>query len=200
MLIFWIVLAVLVLDGILLSFLTEVENFGWATITLVLTCVGLHFFHIVDVVPWVTSHALETVWLVLGYLAIGVAWSFVKWFSFLMNFRDAFREARESYFRNKNWPVNYGMSDEEQAKFREEIGSYRYGLSYQFRGNSLSEKPKAAKNKSRITAWMAFWPFSFIGTMINDPLRRVFKILFDAFRSLYQRMSDRVFANHPELK
>lgn len=199
MLVFWIVLVILILDGIVLSFLTEVENFGWATVTLVATCVGLHFFHIVDIVPWVTTHALETVWLVLGYLAIGVIWSFVKWFSFLMNFRDAFREARTAYFEARGWPANYGMNEEETAKFRQDVSSYRYGQ-YQFRGNSLNEKPRATKNKGRITAWMAFWPFSFVGTMINDPLRRVFKILFDAFRSLYQKMSDRVFANHPELK
>lgn len=198
MLIFWILLIVLVLDGLVLSFLTEVENFGWATVTLIATCVALHFLHVIDVFPWVASHALETVYLVLGYLAVGVVWSFAKWFSFLLAFRDYYRDVRAGYYERKKWPADYKMTEQEELDFRSYTNDYSYTREY--RGNRMSEKPQAAKNKSRITAWMAFWPFSFVGTMINDPLRRVFKFLFDSFRALYQKVSDRVFANHPELK
>lgn len=54
-------------------------------------------------------------------------------------------------------------------------------------------KPKVSENKSRIMTWMCFWPFSFIWTMIDDPVRRVFKAIFEAIKGTLQRIADKAF-------
>lgn len=51
-----------------------------------------------------------------------------------------------------------------------------------------------------LEAWMAFWPCSVISTLLNDPIRRLFRYLFNLLKSLYQKMADAVFADDPELK
>lgn len=54
--------------------------------------------------------------------------------------------------------------------------------------------PQASKNKSKIIAWMAYWPFSFIGTLLNDPIRKLFNSIFNEFKELYQKMANSIFA------
>ncbi len=90
-----------------------------------------------------------------------------KWFSFLMRFRDVLKEV-------------------------DVPGSEHY-RDTMYRGNSLRQKPMAASNKAKITAWMIFWPFSMVGTVLNDPVKRIFTFLFGRFKHLYQKMSDGVF-------
>lgn len=54
-------------------------------------------------------------------------------------------------------------------------------------------KPSVSDNKSRIMTWMCFWPFSFLWTMIDDPIRMVFKAIYTKIRGLLQRIADKAF-------
>lgn len=209
----FLALVIVALVGIFIveAILTEVESWGWATITLIGTIVGLHFLHVIDVVVFVKTHTLEAVSGAAIYLGAGIVWSFVKWFSFLMGFRDAYRAEKYNFLAFKKLPTNTLLEAELQEEFLCGLsyngGSYRNNLERtwnsdvkEYRGNSLNVLPRAAKNKARITSWMAFWPFSMVGTIINDPVRRLINFLFNQFKALYQRMADRLFASHPELK
>jgi hypothetical protein len=225
MLVFFIIaaLAIFTVEAVL----TEVECFGWATLTLIATAVGVHLFHVVDLLTLVRTHAIETIYSVLVYFAVGVVWSFIKWFSFLMGFRDTYRQKKEEFVASKkaeyearknnppppvdkNARPSWGSpreNDEDKvsltppteaelaAKFVKSLSHYET-----YRDNPLGSLPKAANNKARITAWMAFWPFSVVGTLVNDPVRRLVDFLFTQFKALYQRMSDALFSSHPELK
>jgi hypothetical protein len=62
------------------------------------------------------------------------------------------------------------------------------------------QRPRAAKNKRRITAWMAYWPCSAIGTLLNDPVRKFFNWAFGQFKDLCQKLADHVFRADVELK
>ena len=222
------ILFIVVLLGlfVLECVLAEVEHFGWATVTLVATFVALgvgghfHWFGLPSLLDFVRDHGIWCLAYVGAYVVAGIVWSFVKWFSFLMGFRDTFRAQREKFLTWKGLPVTTPLTEELQTEFIKSFGTEnRYGRArhydesgnpieykgwnpetYEYRGNSLNARPRATKNKSRITAWAAFWPFSFLGTLLNDPVRRLFNFLFDWFKSLYQKMSDRVFAKDVELK
>jgi hypothetical protein len=54
--------------------------------------------------------------------------------------------------------------------------------------------PQVSDNKSKITTWMVYWPWSFFWTMLNDPIRRLFRRLYNNLREFFQKMSDKVFA------
>ncbi len=193
-----IVLAVVGAIFILAIFLTELEQFGWATLTLIATVALTQFTHTFDFVGYVAHHALESVLYTLGYLVVGLLWSFVKWFSFLMAFRDKYRECKNIYYQKYNLVPGQPLPESLAKEFEEWMqNTYCYA---KYRGALLSRKPRASENKTRIVAWMAFWPCSLIGTLLNDPVRRLFSFLFNQFKALYQKMVDYVFKNDPELK
>jgi hypothetical protein len=185
-------LIVLVIAAIVL---TEVENFGVATVVLIVSVGVAQFYNLVNFAAFARTHALTSVLYTLAYFGVGVGWSFIKWFSFLIGFRDEYRAQKEAFL--KKYPIGDSpWTDKIQSDFSSYLG---YGTR-DYRGHSLTHKPTAAHNKVRIVAWMAFWPCSMIGTLLNDPVRRLFTWLFNNFKALYQHMSDWVFRNEKEMK
>lgn len=191
---FLIVLGVLFVIFVVECLLLEVEHWGAATITLIATAVGLQIFHVTDIWGFMLHHTLDAVIYVLAYLATGVVWSFIKWFSFLIQFRDKFHEVRDDWHQRNNVQVGAELTTAQEIELNRVLQWDSYG------GQDLGHKPKAVKNKRRIVAWMAYWPFSVIGTLINDPIRRLFRFLFNSFKALYQRIADHVFRNEVGLK
>jgi hypothetical protein len=197
----WI-LAALAVIFIAETVFIEVEQWGWATLILIATVVGCHFLTPFDPLAFIKTQGPFTVVYVLGYLAVGVGWSFVKWFSYLRAFRDSFREQKESFCKDKSLDASQPIPDKYLDAFKEYLRSHaRYTTDRKTYDQLLSlERPRSINNKSRITAWMAYWPCSAIGTLLNDPVRRLFNFLFSQFKALYQKLSDHVFRNDVELK
>lgn len=192
-----IVLMALAIIYVAGCFLVELEFFGWATILLIATVIGVQSLHVFDIIAYVAANALLSMAYAAGYVVVGVVWSFVKWFSFLIKYRDKFRELKQS-FLNKNNIVGSIVPDGQKQAFDNYMQNMWQKPDYTGLKHGL--KPVAAENKAKITAWMAFWPCSMISTLMNDPVRRLFKFLFNTFKVLYQKMADAVFANDPELK
>jgi hypothetical protein len=221
-----LVFVIIALSGIFIleAVLAEIECFGWATLILIMAAVSAHLFHIVDLLTLVRTHALGTIYFIGLYFIAGVVWSFAKWFFFLRGFLEMYRQKKEEWLENranhtgallvgacgrKPAKVYGSVSDKNEAvaslgaplsdaQLSEE---FLESIKYQsYRDNSLGRQPKASNNKARITAWIAFWPFSLVGTLVNDPVRRLVDFLFNQFKALYQRMSDAIFSSNPELK
>jgi hypothetical protein len=55
--------------------------------------------------------------------------------------------------------------------------------------------PLARTNKSRIMMWMGYWPFSALWTMIDEPIKKAFRAIYNYISSTLQRISDDAFAN-----
>jgi len=195
----WLLLIIvaLIVLGIIDMVLVEAEQFGWATLLLILTGVGLHFLHVFSVLEWIHLNGWFTLAYVGGYFAAGIVWSFVKWFSYLMRMRDRYRQYREEFLTGKGLPANTELTDELLKSLKEFI---RDKWDREFSPNDLASRPKARQNKRRITAWVAYWPVSLIGTFLNDPVRRLIDWIWSWFKGLYQQVADRVYRDHPELK
>ena len=193
-----IILGILFVVFVVECLLLEVEHWGWATATLLATGLLVQFTGVANIWGFVVHHTVDALLYVVAYLAIGVVWSFIKWFSFLMAFRDKYREIKNEFFAELGVPLDQALTKEQADQFNRRLSSYSWRWKY--KGASLSTRPSATNNKRRITAWMSFWPFSVVGTVINDPIRRLFKFLFDTFKGLYQRIADHVFRNDSELK
>lgn len=185
----------LVVVAIIACILTEVERYGWATLMLIATAAATQFFHVLDLLGWVRSHTVEFIIYTSVYVVVGVIWSFIKWFSFLMSFRDRFRQQKRAFLATKGTINSESVSSEQMVEFKQwmDVNYVDYDL-------RSMERPKASKNKSRITGWMAFWPLSLIGTLINDPIRRLFDWMFKSFRAAYEKMADAVLRQDAELK
>jgi hypothetical protein len=199
-----LVLIGLAVAAIVATFLTETENFGWATLLLIVSVVVAQLFHVINLLTFVSDHGLTTILYVLGYLGVGVIWSFIKWFSFLMAFRDKFRTLKEEYLTSLKLNPKGQVPNEKLTAFEQFVsGQYTryhgYGDS-PMSGLSSLKRPRAAQNKARIVSWMSLWPCSFLGTLLNDPVRRLFNFLFNNFKAVYQKMADAVFRHDIELK
>jgi hypothetical protein len=61
-------------------------------------------------------------------------------------------------------------------------------------------KPQPRKHKARILTWMTYWPWSFIWTMLNDPIKRFFKAIYYRLAAFLARMSDKMFADAEQVE
>lgn len=172
--------------------LVQLECFGWSTLAVLGALAGLYFLHSTEAVNLLRTHGLWLPLYALGYLALGTVWSFVKWWSFLMDFRRAFRAARDEFLAARG--AEYRVEELQDFLRYHDVSKGRYGSSI-----ARLRKPVAQDNKGRIVAWTAFWPFSFVGTVLDDPVRRLCEVSFDWFKGLYQRLVDRLFQDETEL-
>jgi hypothetical protein len=53
----------------------------------------------------------------------------------------------------------------------------------------------ASENKYRIMGWIAYWPFSMVGSIFGDFLSRIVKNIYRVLSSLYEAMGDKVFSD-----
>lgn len=111
-------------------------------------------------------------------LAIGILWSFFKWYRFV---KEAARKARE--------------------RLQCEIDHYKAGRGFSYSVDTEkgrqefldSTKPLVSRYKARIAGWIAFWPLSIIWTILTELLRDAFERIVDFFKGYYQRIVDKAF-------
>lgn len=211
-----IIAAVLVVAFIVETVLTETEHFGWSTALFLVVGSVCYYFNIYGLALWVKAHVLETLIFAGIYLGAGVIWSFIKWASYLYKYREQWKEAKEKDLAKKPaWIENAKQElirQNERTTERNASGNWwhevltpipdspeqweaYYEENNHYRESRRFSKPQASEHKGKIIAWMCFWPFSLLGTFINDPIRRLFNFLFNSFKRLYQKLSDKMFAD-----
>ncbi len=165
-----ILICILIALFLLESCLLEFEQFGWATTVMIVTVIGsMMLGEIVAgfrIIEFAKTYYQQAVLYSLLYFVSGVVWSFGKWFFYLMRIRDEIKEGKH------------------------EINKYNERFMFLLNGKKA---PEASKHKSKIVAWICYWPFSFVGTILNDPLRRFVNFIYNRLGSTYQKMSDYIF-------
>lgn len=215
-------------------FFVEFESFGWTTASLIVTGAAIYYFNLWGFPAWVKANGPLCFAFAGAYIVVGVIWSFIKWYSYLVSYRDQFTEIKDRFNKaNKDlidsqWQwvqdnhitakevirsivtttneiVNKGTLpfSENDLLYNDYTSKIKNGhdLNVEFRcakrEYATFHKPEASSNKSKIIAWICYWPFSLIGTFINDPIRRLVNFLFTKLKATYQKMSDKVFKDFP---
>jgi hypothetical protein len=163
--VFWMILAgILVLDVILLSVGSdpEDENTGWAIFLTVGGLLAVVLF--TDALVGMKLAYLVTG--LLAYVAVGVIWSFKKWYGFVIG---KLRELRDVFDRNR--PKDRTFEDYAKDK-----------------------RPLAANNKQRIVGWMALWPFSMSWWVLTWP-RHAFVWAYNRLATVFDRISAKIWAS-----
>lgn len=143
-----------------------------------------------------------------GYLLAGTIWSVVKWYFFVLNARDKYRdkvaEIKEN-FENDIERINRNIarleSGEDKVKdkdasilrCKDEIERRTSTNVDDIARAKRNCMPSAKENKSRILTWMFYWPFSGIWTIINDPVRRAFQWIYRRLEGVYQKITVSAF-------
>lgn len=155
---FWIFLFVFVF---ILSSLVENEHGGWATITFIGTTAVLHFTNIINIGLLFQNPIMLGVYFLL-YVIAGIVWSMTKWYYYCKEWA----EERKTHF----YKYHTNATVEEYNKHMEDIW------------------PAAKFHKAKIIKWMTFWPFSFVGTILN--FRLFFKKVYVMVGSMFENISN----------
>jgi hypothetical protein len=198
----------------------EGAGWGWATmgsIALVTTIAPTYgiTFETIKQAPMLLAIGL------VAYLITGVVWAIAKWYFRLDRIREQYILIKNRFVdENKITGTFPFLVNDEQRQPWEEIMTLEqaqdknatfaanvfsnlraYGSGTQQRQASDQQsivrliKPNASVHKSTITQWIAFWPVSFVWTMINDPLRNLVNYIFGRIKGVFQRIADSMFSN-----
>jgi hypothetical protein len=177
----------LVAITILLCVLVEKDEGVWATVVFIGTVLSLNFLSKVPILDYIKTNPLRTVELIAAYFAIGVAWTLIKWYFFVHRQVVKYNEFKRQFLKENNAAA---LTPELAAKLADQLssrGSYRNGL-----GISATA-PDPADHKGDLTRWGTYWPFSMVGTALNDVVRRAWEYVYEMLQTTYARISKAIF-------
>ena len=194
---FW---ACLVIDFLCLSWLVsdgyhigydfyDEPSIGKATFLILVTTLVLQFFTHIKVFTWLAAHPLLALAGFTAYIAMGIGWSFIKWTTLLVDWRDRNKTTLvETTTRIEDYQAQLSK-DVSQATEHDSIIKERIARE---KKNLLSTIPIAKNNKSRIIAWTAYWPWNLLWTFVTDYVRRFFQRIFQMLEAYYDSVQKRI--------
>lgn len=188
---FWVVLAVMF--GALVWITEEHRDFLAAIV------LGVFILVVASVNDWsIALNPLSWAKYLALYLALGAAYSFLKWLSFLFKRRDELKQLKADFAEKTQTELENGKVPD---KHFGEFANYIQDLNHRHGG--LLKKPKkptdliptVKDNVGSLTRWIVWWPFSAFWTFLNDPLTRLARLFVQTFRGIYDKIARGVFAN-----
>ena len=194
---FWFVLVGLAVFSWLV-FLTEKESNWLASFVL------LGFVWIVTSVNGfsIVAEPVTTLKWAGVYLALGVVWSFVKWFIFLFGKRDELKKYKEEYIKRFAPALQadgtFSPEDvDDFVKFLNDQGQYTPKKSQMSRTRLQGPQdliPLVSDNVKDLTRWVAWWPFSIAWTLLNDFLHKLVRGVVRVCEGAYNSLSRSMFS------
>ena len=176
---FWLVL---IAAAIVLTVAVENEKSFISILTLAGTLAFLQFVSGVPVIHFIFSHPTAIALYALLFLAVGVGWAVAKWYFYLRKTLARYKETKAEYLESRGAQTEHDLTDSDKQ-------SLKYRVAGLF-------NPEVSDHKSDIIFWMSYWPFSMLGTLLNDFVRKIYNHLYTELSGLLQRMSDNMFAAH----
>lgn len=189
---FWLLVGI----EVMLLFVSTVWEKSWvAWVSLALFLAALQLFGDVNVLSYVWNNPTHILYGIAIYFLGGSIYVFPKWYLFVTDHKRKYLDFRDQFLIDKGLePTSYKgnpLPDELVPEFREVWGRQSHWsvpLDVEFR-------PKARNHKARIIDWMMLWPFNGLWTMLNDPVRRLFRHVYYQIADVLQGISDRAFAD-----
>lgn len=153
-----------------------------ATVSILLAMGALALFSNFNPFVWLWENPITSVLWLAAYVAVGVVWSVVKWRFLLSKILHLAQSLREKY------------DADEAQKWKTETSFIEHRLAYDH-SIHCTVPPKAATFKTSIYCWLFYWPLSFIGTMIDNPLRNAMTWIYNRVTTSFDRMSGKAFAD-----
>jgi hypothetical protein len=180
---FWLI-PFLICDSILLIYWIDREYSGLATGSLVVTGAILQWIFGVDIIGFVVRHPSVVCYGAIGYFVAGTIWALIKWWFFVTGERRRYDEFKAAWMKSHD--IVGTIPDDMKQAFKDDLPRYS--------GDRIEIRPDVTNHKARIFMWMTWWPFSALWTLINDPVRRVFREIYSRIRTTLQKISDHAWA------
>jgi len=188
----WAFIALLVLAIFVIVSVEKEEPWG-AFIAILLAGVVAHFSGTVNMIEALHNWQ-QLVGLIGAYIAVGVGWCVIKWIFFTnewaRNQREIIQHNRKVFLNRLNLTGD-SIPDEHKSAWElwiKEANSYSYDKQDWTQPYSELKKVSAervgssdaiavANNWSKFSIWGLYWPFSMLWTLIDDPIKRIFKFI-----------------------
>jgi len=180
---FWVLMCVIAfLEIYFLEFWDEPGEYGegpngtGATI-LVIATFGVLFFlgsnkEIKEFFLYIYNNPGRDIFYFSIYIIAGIIWSLFKWFQYVLFLK---REYQENI---KNFTEESLKNSSRERDIIKKIPN-----------------PNALNNKGTLFTWIFYWPFSVIGYILNEPLKKIFNFIINNIKGLYQKITDKVLAD-----
>lgn len=202
--VFWL----LVVLALVMFFAVESESSVGAFATMVGVGALLHFSNTVDML-----HLLQNWQGILMFLAawlgVGLAWCFVKWTfytgAWARRQREEVQNARKRFLsvlglkgdtipeeHKEAWTAWVNGNYIGSVEFEKKNADYRKFEREKCPVFEKAEDLHVRNNWKRMMVWGLYWPWSMVWTIIDDPLKRIFKFLvLNVFGGSLQWFSNR---------
>lgn len=159
---------------------------------LLLGAIVLQVFSDFKPFTWMADHPKYTLIGVGAYIAVGVIWTFVRWFLFTLKASELYAEKRKEFIKRE-------CQGTFKPEHKEALNTYinRSQFIYRFGGTM---PPQPGRNKHRIFIWLIMWPLDGLWTLINDPVIRLFNFIYGIIAKALEGISAKRFKNFEEFK
>lgn len=189
----YLVLIVSIVAAIVTMISLETEEEGWATtaVSIALALLLWNYGH--DIWLFVKSDYLSTSLFVLGYLVVGVVWSFLKWNEFIKKKIEIFKTTKAKLIVDRPDFDENNKNDLRHLCDNLRVNGIRVFISDVSSMSELTIKmlPLGSEHKSSIVAWISYWPLSLLATLLNNPFRRLFEYSYSLVSNAYDKITAR---------
>lgn len=186
---FWLIpLSVIIFGSIIYAVYND--EFYPPVIGVTISLAALHFWSNVPLLDFFRSNYLSIIKYTAYYFAIGVVWSFVKWYFFLLKARDNYKQEKSKFILGLTGKEAHVAAEARVGKIHPS-----YAKDWLSKVKMYKLVPKASDNKSKIVTWMMYWLFSMIGTLFGDWLSQIWNAIYGLFGNMYDRISKAVFGD-----
>lgn len=180
----------------------------WASFFLGVGALSLILFGDPTLPSWLVNNPGVVLFSMFLYFAIGALWGLVKWYLYVTDQRADYDDLKRQWLRDRQQDSNGPIPEDLKkawTEFLRDNHSSRYtyvslvtkkdpnGYERQERVLQVRIVPLAWENKSRISRWMTFWPWSVLWTVLDDFVRNIFKRIQRRLNELMERIAARAF-------
>lgn len=185
---------------IAITTLIEFERYGWSTTLIVLGLLICHLLHVFSITDIIRYHFGTVMLYFLYYIAAGTVWAIIKWWLFLLKFKEERASRLEDFHegqREAKERFSHGESYHSDCELITKT-DYQFLSKEYYKNTQLSRAPKIRAYKNKFVSWLTFWPFSVVGTILHDLIKRISTWIYERFTKMMQWMSDRMVGDIPE--
>jgi hypothetical protein len=176
---FWFLTITLV---VLLTMSVEWEQGVLGLIAILLYLATLQWRGHLDIIHYVDTHRIETMYAFLAFWAVGVLVAFGKWYLYCLNIRYIYLERRTAWLESRGVEDTSSIPDKYKDTWIAHVES-----------SNIEVGTKARNHKTRIIRWICYWPIVLIWSLLDDFIKHMGTLIYRQLAGLFQRVSNSVW-------